>query len=350
MLNETHDPDNIRVIATYPTTPAAGGVVVYGDLCGIAEGDEDTTSGETVVRFGPWIGDLEVTDINTGGIAKGAPLFASKATPVVLSNLTTGVFFGWANEVVTTGATATIEVIKAGYSGGILGASAIGTTQLATAAVTAAKMAFPLDFTGQTPGTTTTGTVIKVGTSADPFNLDTAGQSGTKEFFSTAATSDTTYGSYRRLDVSGAGVEGICGRDKTLLTAAGIANAHGRHDTLELDTSAGSVTGLGTGHRGNLVVADRAIAAGTYYGAMAEIYALGNSAALPAGSNACLGINLQPGTAMDLVGNAIAFNGTDGAGKMIVSATDSSPDWTGSIRILVNGAKRYIHFTSAEAS
>jgi hypothetical protein len=140
MLNETHTPDNLRVVCSYPTTPAAGGVVIYGDLCGIAETDEDTTTGETVVRFGPWVGDLSVQDINTGGIAVGAPLFASKASPVVLSNLATGVFFGWANEVVSTGATATIEVIKAGYAGGILAASAIGSTQLAAGGVIESKL------------------------------------------------------------------------------------------------------------------------------------------------------------------------------------------------------------------
>jgi len=139
MLNETHTPDDLRVICSYPTTPESGGVVIYGDLCGIAEGDEDA-AGYTVVRFGPWVGNLEVTDINTGGIAVGAPLFASKATPVVLSNLATGVFFGWANEAVLTGATATIEVIKAGYAGGILGAGAVGATQLAAGAVTEAKV------------------------------------------------------------------------------------------------------------------------------------------------------------------------------------------------------------------
>jgi hypothetical protein len=140
MLNETHDPDNLRLICSYPTTPVAGGVVIYGDLCGIAEGDEDTVTGETVVKLGPWIGDLSVTDINTGGIAKGAPLFASKATPVVLSNDSTGVFFGWANEIVTTGATATIEVIKDAYAGGVIAAGAIGATQLAAQAVTEAKV------------------------------------------------------------------------------------------------------------------------------------------------------------------------------------------------------------------
>jgi hypothetical protein len=139
MLNETHTPDVLRVIATYPTTPAAGGVVIYGDLAGVAEGAEDA-DGYTVVKFGPWIGTQSVTDINTGGIAIGAPLFASKATPVVLSNLSTGVFFGWANAVVTTGATKTIEVIKDAYAGGVVGAGSIGTTQLAASGVTAAKL------------------------------------------------------------------------------------------------------------------------------------------------------------------------------------------------------------------
>lgn len=340
MINETHSPETLRVIATYPTSPIAGGVVVYGDLCGIAEGDEDT-NGETVIRLTGWIGTQSVT-ASGGAIAKGDSLFASKATPVVLSNDSTGVFFGWANEVIASG-TATIEVIKDAYAGGVLGALSIGTANIAAHSVTAAKMAFPYDPSAETPGTTTTGTVIKVGTTGTPFALNTAGQTGVKAFFSTTATSDTTYGQYTRLDVSGAGVEGIAGRNKTLLKVASVGNAHGAHDTLELDTSAGNVTGLGTGHRGNLVVADRAVAAGTYYGAMAEIYPLGNSAALPAASNACLGINAQTGTAMDLVANAISFSGADGTGKMI-DTSSVTPTYAGSIRILVNGAIRYLYW------
>lgn len=140
MLNETHTPENLRVVASYPTSPVGGGVVIYGDLAGIAEGDEDSVTGETVVRFGPWIGDLEVTDINTGGIAVGAPLFASKATPVVVSNLATGVFLGWANEAISTGETATIEVIKAGYTGNVLASGGVGTTQIAAGAVIESKL------------------------------------------------------------------------------------------------------------------------------------------------------------------------------------------------------------------
>jgi hypothetical protein len=204
-----------------------------------------------------------------------------------------------------------------------------------------------LDFSLLETTATLTGSLFAAGTSAVPIALNTAGQYGTLEFFSTTATSGTTYGDYTRLDVSGAGVEGIAGRSKTLLKVASVGNAHGRHDTLELDTSAGNVTGLGTGHRGNLVVADRAVAAGTYYGAMAEIYPLGNTAALPTASNACLGINAQPGTAMDLVVNMMAFNGTDGSTKPIYTHGAGNTS-SGSIRILVNGAKKYLRFYDAE--
>jgi len=191
---------------------------------------------------------------------------------------------------------------------------------------------------------TRTGTT-ETGTSASPLAINTADDCGLKAYFSSTATSGTTYGHYLRLDSNGAGQEAIAGRFKTLLKKASIGNAHGMHGTLETDTSAGNVTGLGTGIRGNLVCADRAVAAGTYYGVLAEIYPLGNTAALPAASNACLGINLQAGTAMDLVGNAISFSGTDGTGAMI-DASSVTPTYVGSIRILVNGATRYLYYGS----
>ncbi|MDD4453675.1 MAG: hypothetical protein PHZ06_12700 [Proteiniphilum sp.] len=131
---------NISVVASYPASPVSGGVCIYGDLAGIAKIDENATTGETTVNFGPWIADLSVTDSNTGGIAKGAPLFASKATPVVISNDSTGVFLGYANEAVDDGATATIEVIHPPMIGGIMSAGAIGTTELAPGAVTATEI------------------------------------------------------------------------------------------------------------------------------------------------------------------------------------------------------------------
>jgi hypothetical protein len=189
---------------------------------------------------------------------------------------------------------------------------------------------------------------VQFGTAATPITLNTAGQRGIDLYISTTALSDTTYGIYALVNTLAAVNEAIGGRFKTLVSILGAANAHGAHATLELDTSAGTVTGLGTGLRGNLVVANRAIGTGTYYGVMAEIYPNGASAAIPAGSNACLGINARPGTAMDSVVNAISFSGTAAKGKMIYAVAPTTIG--GSIRILVNGAINYLPYYTTEGA
>jgi len=218
---------------------------------------------------------------------------------------------------------------------------------LIEAAILAPAPTSVLDLSSIVVGTETTGSAIKIGATASMLAINTASQMGIAAFFSTTATSGTTYGEYIRLNGSGAG-EKIAGRHKTLLTGNGVADAYGHHATLEFDTSAGALTGQGAGLRGNLVVANRAIANGSVYGIFAEIYALGNSAALPANSNAVLGLNIQPGTAMDLVANYFAFNGTVGDGKAIHNA---APDTlAGSVRVLINGVAAYIpYYTNQHA-
>ena len=187
------------------------------------------------------------------------------------------------------------------------------------------------------------------GSTGTPCPINTADDKGVALYFSSTATSGTTYGEYVRLDQKGASGEFIAGRFKTLLTVASAANAHGLHATTETDTSAGNVTGLCTGVRGNVVLANRAIAAGTYYGVMGEIYANGASSDVPASSNACLCASLAgTATALDSTGNAISFAGTDGSGKMIYTNADSDAA-AGSIRILVNNAVKYLRFYAAQA-
>jgi hypothetical protein len=160
------------------------------------------------------------------------------------------------------------------------------------------------------------------------------------------ATSGEDYAGYFYLSASGAAGESIATRSKLVLTAA-KANAHGAHNTLELGTG-GSVSGLGTAIRGNIIVPDSAVAQGTYYAIMAEIYTGGNTSAIPAASNAALCINVVPGTAMDLVANAIAFNGTVGDGKMIHNAAPDTIE--GNIRVLINGVAHYIpYYTNQHA-
>jgi hypothetical protein len=171
---------------------------------------------------------------------------------------------------------------------------------------------------------------------------------GQPTYYTSAATTGTTYGYYNKLTGTGAGAEFIAGRNKTVLSAA-AGNAHGTHSTLEV-TSTGYVTGMGTASRANIVFGtDTVVPQGTYYGLLAEIYPIGNTGALPAGSNACLGINAAAGTASDLTANAISFGGTSGSGKMIythsitVGATAVS-----SIRVLYNGVVGYMYIYSAQ--
>jgi hypothetical protein len=177
------------------------------------------------------------------------------------------------------------------------------------------------------------------GSTGTPCPINTADDKGVALYFSSTATSGTTYGEYIRLDGNGAGAEFIGGRRKVLLGAA-AGNAHGGHDTVEV-TSTAYVTGLCTGVRGNIVFAtDTAVANGTYYGVMAELYPAGATSALPAASNACLCCSVPTGTALDLVANAIAFNGADGSGKMIYTHAPTTLAYA--IKIRINGVKAYL--------
>jgi hypothetical protein len=197
-------------------------------------------------------------------------------------------------------------------------------------------------------GTTVTmknGVRLAAGSSTSPNTL-TAGQRGTNAYYTSSATSDTVYARYHYLAGTGIGAEFIGGRDKVVLSAA-AGNAHGNHSSVEVKNT-GYVSGLCTGVRGNIVFStDTAVANGTYYGVMAELYPAGNTSALPAGSNACLGLNIQSGTALDLVGNFISFSGADASTKGIYTHNPGNT-FQGSIKILVNGVKKWLYFAGAE--
>ena len=186
-------------------------------------------------------------------------------------------------------------------------------------------------------------------TSAAPFSLSTtADAKGLETFWTSAATSGTTYGWKNTLTGAGIGAEFIGGRDRCILTAA-AGNGYGYHGTLEVKNT-GYVTGQGAGIRGNVVFStDTVVPFGTYYGVIGEIAPAGATSALPAGSNACLCASALTGTANDLVANAIAFNGADGNGKMLYthSITVGATAIT-SIRVLVNGVVGYMYVYSAQ--
>jgi hypothetical protein len=184
------------------------------------------------------------------------------------------------------------------------------------------------------------------GSTGTPNPINTADDKGVAFYFSSTATSGTTYGQYTRLDASGVGVEAIAGRSKVMLSGA-AGNAHGHHATVEV-TSTGYATGLCTGVRGNIVfTTDTVVPYGTYYGVMGEIFPAGATSALPT-SNACLCCSAPTGSALNDVVNAIAFEGADGSGHMVYTNADTDTA-AGSIRILVNGAAKYLRFYAAQA-
>ncbi len=125
----------------------------YGTATGVALIDEQT-DGETTVDFGPADWDLSVKAVNDSGnsaIAVGDLIYYVDADTPKLSKKNSGYFFGYAQEAVISGATATINVHHVESPGsGTLTAGGIGTTQLADGGVTAAKLSATLK-TGYIP-------------------------------------------------------------------------------------------------------------------------------------------------------------------------------------------------------
>jgi len=108
--------DGLRVVCSDPTTPASGDPVRYGEMTGVALVAEDA-DGYTQVDFTAGRGwDLSVKGVDGGGnsaVAVGDKIYYVDADTPKLSKKATGRFFGFANDAITSGSTATIEVIKA---------------------------------------------------------------------------------------------------------------------------------------------------------------------------------------------------------------------------------------------
>lgn len=147
---------HLSVVATDPATPASGDPVRFGLLTGVALTAEATGSntwtgnptGNTSVDFGPSVWSLSVKAVNDSGnsaVAAGDAIFYVDADTPKLSKKASGYFFGFALAAVTSGSTATIDVVHAPSPGSAtLAASAVNSTQLAANAVTAAKLSSTL--------------------------------------------------------------------------------------------------------------------------------------------------------------------------------------------------------------
>ena len=131
----------LSVVVTDPAAPNAGDPVRYGLLTGVAltdEGDGGNAATATTVDFGPGVWDLSVVDEVGGGIAVGDALFYDDALDGITNDPSGNYFFGFANEAIGAGLTATIQVIHAPAPGsGTLGAGTIATANLAAGILSA---------------------------------------------------------------------------------------------------------------------------------------------------------------------------------------------------------------------
>lgn len=140
----------LSVPCSNPTTPVSGDPVRFGVLTGVAQtnkGEGGNASGNTTVYFGPCTVNMSVqgTDGSNSAVAVGDSIFYVDANTPKLSKTSSGYFFGFALETVNSGATATIKVFHPANPGaGTLASGGVGSTQLATSAVTAAKLSATL--------------------------------------------------------------------------------------------------------------------------------------------------------------------------------------------------------------
>ena len=192
------------------------------------------------------------------------------------------------------------------------------------------------------------GLIIGGGTTANPCTTATASAKFLELRCRTTATSGDNRLAYLRYDVAGAGAGGECLRAYTAMTAAG-STCPGAHVSLDVSAT-GYITGLGAGVRGQLYVTGIVPAGGTYYGMMAEMYFDPSATIAAPTEHAILAIQANgDATAAATCLNAISFVGgaASGGGQMI-SPGSSMSTVTGTIRVLINGAVRYIPYYSHE--
>jgi hypothetical protein len=107
-------PVRLYLAPTSPSTPVSGDPCRYGPMVGVCETSQDSASKQTI-NFGPEVFTLSVKGINAGGnsaVAAGDTLYFTDAdTPPISKKVTQGTLVGIALGAVTSGGTASIDVL-----------------------------------------------------------------------------------------------------------------------------------------------------------------------------------------------------------------------------------------------
>lgn len=110
-INEVYEKAD-TLYETVPSGRLSGDPVCVGQIPGVCLIDRDVNGKATITRRGAHT--LSVKAIDAGGnsaVAVGDILYLTEADTPRISKKATGVRFGYADEAITSGATATIRVI-----------------------------------------------------------------------------------------------------------------------------------------------------------------------------------------------------------------------------------------------
>src|SRR5689334_19556073 len=105
-------PEGRRLYVAVASTVKSGDPVLINEMGGVALTDYDSAGGGATIDFSG-VYKLSVKGVNDGGnvaVAVGDALYFVSGDTPVLSKKSSGVFFGYALEVVNSGATTTIKV------------------------------------------------------------------------------------------------------------------------------------------------------------------------------------------------------------------------------------------------
>jgi len=114
MKNLVQEPLTLTIAVSDPTTPASGDPVRIGNFCGVAVANKGS-DGKTVVRISGVV-NVTVKGVDGAGnsaVAVGDKIYYVDADTPKLSKKNTGAFFGYALGTVSSGGTASIDVLLA---------------------------------------------------------------------------------------------------------------------------------------------------------------------------------------------------------------------------------------------
>jgi len=194
------------------------------------------------------------------------------------------------------------------------------------------------------------GLLMGIGTSADPATTSVAAANFVEIRCQTTATSGGSRGVYVRYDIAADGTstgEAIRG---LLMVSKAVGSFTGVSGGVEFDNTSGAISGSATGGSFTMLINAAGQSTGGLYGASVIMHMGGTGG--PPTMHAPLEIRVAgDATGAAKVLNAISFSAADcadaGGGEMISPGT-SMGTATGTIRVLVNGAARFIPYYSHE--